>query len=185
MPAPPGVEATLRGRAIRAIGWAPWALAGLAAALAILVAVLLPNQAMLSAQALVLTLGVSAAWAVLRVSSDATRATGSEFDRALTLPRTGQLYLAELRSIEVALGLALTRAGGSSAWLAPILRDIARWRLQVKRNIDLDAQPDEARRVMGEPLWHLAQPSDERSGRRDAAASIAELDRAVTDLEQI
>jgi hypothetical protein len=181
----PGLEDPTRVRPVGLIGWAPWVLAGVATVLAIAVAVLMPGQELFAAQVLVLMLGVAAAWAALRVSRDATRSTASEFDRVLTMTRAGQPYLGELRSIEVALALAVTPVRGSHAWLAPILRDIARLRLGVNRNIDLDAWPDEAERALGDPLWRLIQSPDDLTARGGQTFSIPELESAVGDLERI
>jgi hypothetical protein len=51
--------------------------------------------------------------------------------------------------------------------------------LRTRRGVDLRRQPDQARHLLGEPLWQLM------TGPLDRSPSRAELSRAVTVLEQI
>ncbi|HEY6748506.1 MAG TPA: hypothetical protein VI357_22660 [Mycobacteriales bacterium] len=51
--------------------------------------------------------------------------------------------------------------------------------LHIRRGVDLRSQPDEARHILGEPLWQLM------TGSLDRSPSRAELSRAVAVLEQI
>jgi hypothetical protein len=51
--------------------------------------------------------------------------------------------------------------------------------LRTRRGVDLRSQPDEARHILGEPLWQLMTGSLERSPSR------AQLSRAVAVLERI
>ena len=51
--------------------------------------------------------------------------------------------------------------------------------LRTRRGVDLRSQPDQARHILGEPLWQLM------TGSLDRSPSRAELSRAVTVLEGI
>lgn len=51
--------------------------------------------------------------------------------------------------------------------------------LRTRRGVDLRTQPDDARRILGDPLWQLMTGSLERSPSR------AQLSRAVAVLEEI
>jgi hypothetical protein len=61
----------------------------------------------------------------------------------------------------------------------PELVALATELLRTRRGVDLRSQPDQARHLLGEPLWQLM------TGPLDRSPSRAELSRAVTVLEQI
>ena len=85
---------------------------------------------------------------------------------------------------EVALGLAT--AFDLHYRLRPRLRRIATELLAARRGIDLDANPDAARRVLGDDAWEIVRSDREPSREHFAAGvDIASLRRAVAALEAL
>jgi hypothetical protein len=70
--------------------------------------------------------------------------------------------------------------------LAPQLRAITAGLLAARRRIDLDAEPESARQVVGDETWELVRPGrpvpDDRLSR---GVSPAQLTRVVDSLERI
>ena len=83
---------------------------------------------------------------------------------------------------EVALGLAT--AFDLHYRLRPRLRRIATELLAARRGIDLDANPDAARRVLGEDAWQIVRGDLEPPRERFAPGlDIGSLRLAVASLE--
>ena len=80
---------------------------------------------------------------------------------------------------------------GSSAFdvhrrLRPSLVELSRDLLAVRRGIDLDRSPDDARVVLGEDAWELVRPDrPEPEARHGAGIRPDELERVVVALEEI
>lgn len=88
-----------------------------------------------------------------------------------------------------ALYRLVSRAGWDGAGfeleLRPVLRAIAAQRLATWCTIDLDTQPEQARAVLGEPLWTLLLPIDLKFARGAPGVDLATLRAAVTTLEEL
>ena len=113
-----------------------------------------------------------------------TRPTLERFETELRQPAAVPTEIASLRAVDNTVRLGSASAFGLELRLKPLLRELARWRLLQNRGVDLDASPDAARRILGEPLWHLTQAGDlERYGA--PGVPIAELQASVDQLERI
>jgi hypothetical protein len=62
---------------------------------------------------------------------------------------------AELVALERAVALGCSETYALEDTLRPVLRGIAAERLLVRRSIVLDAEPDEARRALGDRVWAI------------------------------
>jgi len=70
--------------------------------------------------------------------------------------------------------------------LLPLLRSIAADQLETRHGLDMVANPDLARDVIGEPGWELLNPSREHPIDRMAPGlSLESLDLAVSAVEEI
>lgn len=92
----------------------------------------------------------------------------------------------ELERIEREVTLGLTTAFDLHFRLRPTLRRIASELLRARRGIDLDANPEAARRALGDETWELVradrEPPLERFGR---GIDLASLRNVVASLEAI
>ena len=70
--------------------------------------------------------------------------------------------------------------------IRPELREIAAYRLSSRRGIDLDGEPDAARRLLGPEAWELVRPDREPpADRLGPGSSLRELAAAVDALERV
>ena len=68
----------------------------------------------------------------------------------------------------------------------PVMREIAAHRLLRHYGVDLDAEPERARELVGASAWELVRPERPVPADRLAAGpSMAELREAVAELERI
>ncbi len=92
----------------------------------------------------------------------------------------------ELDRIEREVTLGLTTAFDLHFRLRPTLRRIASELLRARRGIDLDANPEAARRALGEETWELVradrEPPVDRFGR---GLDLASLRSVVVSLEAL
>ena len=79
--------------------------------------------------------------------------------------------------------MSTANAFGLEFRLKPVLRDLARWRLQREHGIDLDRQPEAARRVLGESLWPLVQAAAAFPEFRDPGIPLADVQAGIERLE--
>ena len=131
--------------------------------------------------AYLLGLGALAMVALVRATEAAVpRQLVSEFDRAAEHVDEPREPLADLARVERALGLGAERAYDLHVRLAPMLRDVAAHRLAA-RGIDLERNPDAARRALGDEAWEVARPDREPPDDRFAAGLPLATARAVVD----
>jgi hypothetical protein len=93
---------------------------------------------------------------------------------------------AELERLEREVYLALSNGFYLHRRVRPLLREIASHRLLVRHGIDLDARPETAAALVGEPAWSWLRP--DRVEPRDRWAKgppISELRAVVDALERI
>ena len=110
----------------------------------------------------------------------------SQFDVGLRRTPPAQRKLAELERLEREVTLATSTAFDVHIRLRPRVRRIAAYLLATRRGVDLDAQPELARRLLGEPTWELVRaerpvPSDRNAGGLDVPA----LRELVASLERL
>jgi hypothetical protein len=98
-------------------------------------------------------------------------------DRSPGEPRDEGLLL--LTSLETRLSWGGTDPDRFRNRVRPELVALADDLLRTRRGVDLRAEPDHARRILGEPLWQLITRTPTRSPSR------AELSRLVDALERI
>ena len=110
----------------------------------------------------------------------------SPFDAALrTRPRSAQ-RIPELERMEREVALGLATAFDLHYRLRPRLRRIATELLAARRGIDLDANPEAARRALGDDAWEIVRGDREPPRERFAAGlDIASLRLAVSALEAL
>jgi hypothetical protein len=111
----------------------------------------------------------------------------SAFSRELARRRPRERErLKELTRQEREVALSMDAAYDLHVRLRPTLRLVAAHRLAARRNIDLDAQPDRARTVLGEEAWDLVRPDREPPEDRFArGVSLEQLSTVVDALERI
>lgn len=109
----------------------------------------------------------------------------SPFDAALARPAARDERVPALEKLEREVTLGASTAFDLHYRLRPPLRRMAGELLAARRGIDLDAQPAEARRLLGPEAWELVradrEPPDDRYAPgvplRDLGAAVAALER--------
>jgi hypothetical protein len=93
---------------------------------------------------------------------------------------------AGLEEVERAVDFAVWNAVDLRRRLEPLVRDIATYRLRVRRGIDLERDPDAARQTLGDAAWRLLEPDDPgRADRRGPGVTASDLREAVERLERV
>ena len=152
---------------------------GLVAAVA---AYLRPGERALIVDICVLVLGALVMLALVRVTRAASaRRSPSAFERALETNAGRSERLPELARLEREVALAAATAFDLHYRLRPTLREIAQHRLASRHGIELDAEPELARKALGEVAWDVVRPDrDPPDDRLGPGPRLAEL-RAVVD----
>ncbi|HET7339314.1 MAG TPA: hypothetical protein VFK22_07180 [Candidatus Dormibacteraeota bacterium] len=93
---------------------------------------------------------------------------------------------AELLEIEARVSLAKVSAFDHHSRLRPLLREIARQRLEASRHVDIDRDPDQVKELLGAELWRELQPmSLSRDLRESPGPTTAAIERLVDGIESI
>lgn len=158
------------------------------ATLALLASLLaLPGRAEAAVHLYVLALaafGLGHLLRLLRASLPEGRA--SVVDAALAPRRRPAPRIPELERIEREVTLGQTTAFDLHFRLRPTLRRIASELLRSRRGIDLDHEPEAARRALGEETWQLVRPDREPPTERfGPGIELASLRNVVASLEAI
>lgn len=123
---------------------------------------------------------------VIALSASRPIASWSPVDAALQPVPERPARVEELERIEREIVIAKTTSFDLHFRLRPTLRRIASELLYSRRGIDLDGNPDAARRALGDETWDLVRgdrpPPDDRFG---PGIESAELHRVVAALEAI
>jgi hypothetical protein len=153
----------------------------------LLAIVALPGRVEVAVHLYVLALaafGLGLLLRLLRVSLPEPRK--SVVDPALAPRRRAAPRIPELERIEREVTLGQSTAFDLHFRLRPTLRRIASELLRSRRGIDLDREPEAARRALGDETWHLVRPDreppSERFGRGIELASLRDV---VASLERI
>lgn len=110
----------------------------------------------------------------------------SPFDAALNARARPAQRIPELERMEREVALGLATAFDLHYRLRPRLRRIAAELLAARRGIELDANPDAARRALGDDAWEIVRGDREPPRERFAAGlDIASLRLAVDALEAL
>lgn len=156
---------TPAGRRLRAFATivrlaGPPAALALVATIALVVAlVTLGGAQTLAANVWLLSIGALILWTCWRVLTAALPAAAhSSFDSVRSRPAEGPTTLPEVIKIEGVLLDAEWSWSGVEYQLQPLLRKIAASRLSERHQVDLVAEPDAARRILGPELWALVGP---------------------------
>lgn len=151
--------------------------------LAALVAV--PGRSDLAVRAYVLLLAAFALGQLLaRLRASLPLRTTSPVDDALRPRARRKVRVPELERIEREVTLGLATAFDLHFRLRPTLRRIAAELLQARRGLDLDADPEAARRALGEETWQLVRGDREPPPERFAPGlDLGSLRRVVASLE--
>lgn len=130
--------------------------------------------------------GLALAALVAHVRRSNPVATRSAFDRALRRRRDRPERLPDLERVERELMLAQQTAADVHFRLRPRVRRITKQLLASRRGIDLDADPEGARRALGEELWELVRADRPMPARRDGPGiDLAASERMVIALEEL
>lgn len=163
-----------------------WLVLTAVAILALLGIAALPSEAQAPAGRLaILVIGLAAAWRVLGRAVALTAPSREHFEDALRVPAAPGFEIAGLRAVETDVRMSTANAFGVEMRLKPVLRDLARWRLQRDYGIDLERQPDVAHGVLGEALWRLVAPAEAFPEFDAPGVPMAAVEAAVDRLEQI
>jgi hypothetical protein len=174
----------MRG-AFREVGPAPLVWAGVASLAVVAIGVVLPGLRSPATLVYVVVLGMLSAWALIRLSGPATRPNPGPFEAVIRVQRPGPAHIDELESTERLVRLSVASAFDLRFRLKPVLREIARERLMLRRGVDLDARPDEGQRILGDAAWQLIQIPPGRPEHGLPGVPLAELEHVITQLERI
>jgi hypothetical protein len=149
--------------------------------------VVLSGRAGLIARIYLLAVAAIALFHLVRLVRAAHPAAGpSRFDAALRRRPQRQERLPELAKIEREVALGMATAFDLHYRLRPSLRRTARELLAARRGIDLDREPEAARRALGEDAWEIVrgdrEPPDDRFG---SGVRLPALRRTIASLESL
>ena len=162
------------------------ALALLAGAPAAAIATQQPRDRSLAIGIYVLFVGALALLTLTRATLAAHPAAASPFERALARRTARDERLPELERLEREVLLGMSTASDFHYRLRPLLQDVARRKLSVARGVDLDAEPDHARSILGERTWELVRPDREPPrDRLGPGVDAADLAAAVDTLARM
>ena len=149
--------------------------------------VFLPGRAELVVRVYMLLLAVFVLVQLLAwVRSSLPKRTTSPVDAALSQRPRPAVRVPELERIEREVTLGQTTAFDLHFRLRPTLRRIASELLRARRGIDLDANPEAARRALGDETWELVradrEPPHDRFG---PGIGLESLRHVVVSLEAL
>ena len=149
--------------------------------------VVLPGRAGLIVRVYVLAIASIALFHLVRMVRTAHPSAGpSRFDAALRQRGQRHERLPELTKVEREVALGMATAFDLHYRLRPSLRRTASELLAARRGIDIDGEPEAARRALGEDAWEIVrgdrQPPDNRFG---PGVSVASLGKVVASLESL
>ena len=133
----------------------------------------------------ILAIGMLPAWWLVRRFVSVTRSTPERFDEDLRQPAAMSADIPGLRAVDHTLRMALGSSFGVEFMLKPLLRELASWRLQRNRGIDIEATPELAREMVGQPLWSLIEPGEPVRDYRAPGISLADVRTSLEQLERI
>jgi hypothetical protein len=159
----------------------------LATAAIVLALWLLPGRRDLALHVYALALaGLALAWLVGVVRRANPVADVSPFDLGLRERRDLREPVAELERLERELSMAASTAFDVHFRLRPRVQRIARQLLASRRGVDLHAQPEAARRLLGEETWALVRPDAAPPANRSAPGlGLTGIRGVVTALERL
>ena len=149
---------------------------------AVVIAIEPPESRLDLLRAAIFLAGLVAAVRIIRRVAPREARSPDLFDVELHVPARPEI--GAIRSIALELQMAVVHPFGA-AWVTSLLRELAAGRLLSNRGIDIDREPEAARRVLGEPLWHLVGPTVGRWPAGNARMSAAEIETCVTALERV
>ena len=133
----------------------------------------------------ILAIGILPAWWLVRRFLVVTRSTPERFESELRPPVAIAADIPGLRTVDHTMRMALGSSFGVEFMLRPRLRELAGWRLMGNRGIDIDATPDIARKLVGEPLWSLIQAGEPVRDYSAPGISLADIRTSLDQLERI
>jgi hypothetical protein len=108
-----------------------------------------------------------------------------EFDEVGRTPRPAGELPARLREIDRLVSYSAWDVVDAEARLRPILRQIAAHRLALYRTIDLDADPDAARTVLGQRVWAVLAAGERSPEQGEKPIPLDDLRLVVWTLERL
>jgi hypothetical protein len=156
------------------------------AGLAAIAIAALPEEAReSSARSALVVAGVAGSWWALRRSGTLTRSTPERFEAELRRPPFEHRELSRLRELDTVIRMAVSNAFGVEFMLKPRLRELAAWRLQRSRGMELGANASLDKELLGERLSGLTDAAAVRPDNHAPGVSLTEIQAAVTDLERL
>ena len=152
---------------------------------AVIVALVPPDARVAILRIGVLVVGTTIAALYLRRSAPVTRSTPERFEAELDSAVGTPPGVPGIRAVEMAVRLSTASAQDFEVRLKPMLRDLAGWRLLGNRGVDLDAKPEAARRILGEPLARLVDVAAAPAPFGARGVPLNEIDAGLDQLEQI
>lgn len=149
------------------------------------VALLFPLDRALIGEVLLLVVGGLALQALVRQA--ATRGRSEDVPLAAVVRRRRNAHAPEsLKRLEDQVALARATAADFHRHVRPILRDAAAGRLRSRRRIDIAAEPERARALLGDDVWELVRPGTEPPRElRAAGEPAARVAQAIDAIERI
>jgi hypothetical protein len=147
----------------------------------------LPGRAEVVVRVYVLLLAAFAlAQLLVRLQGSLPERKPSPVDAALRPRQQRPQRVPELEKLEREVTLGLSTSFDLHFRLRPTLRRIASELLRARRGIDLDTQPQAARRALGDETWELVRPDREPPADRFARGiELATLRNVVVSLEAL
>jgi hypothetical protein len=133
----------------------------------------------------ILAIGILPAWWLIRRFRSATRSTPERFEAEVRSPVAIAADIPGLRTVNHIVRMALGSSFGVEFMLRPLFRELAGWRLRRHRGIDLDAAPEQAHQLVGEPLWSLIQPGEPERDYSAPGIPLADVRTSLDQLERI
>ena len=133
----------------------------------------------------VLVVGIAIAALYLRRSGPATRSTPERFEEELRRPVEEPPLVPGIRAVEMAVRLSTASGQDFEVRMKPMLRDLAAWRLLGNRGVDIDARPEAAGKLLGEPLARLIDNRAEPPPFGAPGIPLADLEAGLDQLERI
>jgi len=170
----------------------PAALAVLATIALVAAVYLFEGQRGLAVNAWLLAIGGLVLWTCWRALAQSLPVSGSSaFDSVRHHSPDPQTRLSEVIAIEGVLLDAEWSWSSVEHRLRPLLRKLAADRLLERRQVDMESEPDAARRILGDEVWALVGPGvygpapDEPTARLRRGIARATISHAVTVLEEL
>jgi hypothetical protein len=151
----------------------------------LIVALVPPDARVTMIRIAVLVVGIMIAALYLRRSGPVTRSTPERFEDELRRAVEEPPLVPGVRAAEMAVRLSTASGQDFDVRMKPMLRDLAAWRLLGNRGVDIDARPEAAGKLLGEPLARLIDNAAEPPPFGAPGVALTDINAALDQLERI